>query len=114
MRRLYGVLRADSPFTTPLLTRISQYAHRTLKTWTAGTAILRRSYSESDLRRGYMTTDIDRGLVPPTFLRRFMLAGTALTGVVAAVALAAIILTALFGGEGSQPLPSRSSPEAWH
>ena len=47
-----------------------------------------------------MTTDVDRNLVPPILLRRFMLLGTALTGVVAAVALAAILLTALFGGEG--------------
>ena len=51
-----------------------------------------------------MTTDVDRDLVPLTFLRRSMLVGTALTGVVAAVAIAAILLTALFGGEGESPV----------
>jgi hypothetical protein len=49
-----------------------------------------------------MTINVD-GAVPPTFLRRFMLAVTTLTGVVAGVALAAIVLTALFGGEGESP-----------
>ncbi|MGH9241394.1 MAG: hypothetical protein ACRD3G_25385 [Vicinamibacterales bacterium] len=46
-----------------------------------------------------MTIDID-GAVPPRLLRRFSLAVTVLTGLVAGVALAAIVLTALFGGEG--------------
>jgi hypothetical protein len=50
-----------------------------------------------------MSNDVD-GAVPPTFLRRFMLAVTALTGLVAGVALAAIVLTALFGGEGESPV----------
>jgi hypothetical protein len=50
-----------------------------------------------------MTIDVD-GAVPPTFLRRFMLAVTALTGLVAGVALAAIVLTAIFGGEGESPV----------
>lgn len=50
-----------------------------------------------------MTIDVD-GAVPPTLLRRFMLAVTTLTGVVAGVALAAIVLTALFGGEGESPV----------
>jgi hypothetical protein len=42
--------------------------------------------------------------VPPTFLRRFMLAGTALTGLVAGAALAGIFLTFLFGREGESPV----------
>jgi hypothetical protein len=50
-----------------------------------------------------MTIDVD-GAVPPTLLRRFMLAVTTLTGVVAGVALAAIVLTALFGEEGESPV----------
>ena len=50
-----------------------------------------------------MTIDVD-GAMPPTFLRRPMLAVTALTGLVAGVALAAIVLTALFGGEGESPV----------
>ena len=50
-----------------------------------------------------MTIDVD-GALPPTFLRRFMLAVTALTGLVGGVALAAIVLTALFGGEGESPV----------
>jgi hypothetical protein len=50
-----------------------------------------------------MTIDVD-GAVPPTFLRRFMLGVTVLTGLVAGVALAAIVLTALFGGEGESLL----------
>jgi hypothetical protein len=37
-------------------------------------------------------------------LRRFILAVTALTGLVGAVALAAIVLTALFGGPGESPV----------
>src|SRR5687767_8211045 len=45
-------------------------------------------------------TIVDRDTVPPRFLRGFMLAGTALTGGVAAVALVALLLTAMFGGEG--------------
>jgi drug/metabolite transporter (DMT)-like permease len=49
-----------------------------------------------------MTIDVD-GSVPPTFLRRFMLALTVLTGLVAGIAVAAIVLTALFGGEGESP-----------
>ena len=49
-----------------------------------------------------MTIDVDRA-VPPTPLRRFLLAVTGLTGLVAGVALGAIILTALFGGEGESP-----------
>lgn len=49
-----------------------------------------------------MTMDVD-GAVPPPLLRRFILAATALTGLVAGVALAAIVLTALFGGEGESP-----------
>ena len=44
-------------------------------------------------------TDVD-GAVPPAFLRRCMLAVTTLTGLVASLALAGIVLTALFGGEG--------------
>ncbi len=51
-----------------------------------------------------MTTDVDRYFVPPTVLRRFMLAGSALTGTVAAVALGALFLPALFGGEGESPV----------
>ena len=47
-----------------------------------------------------MTTDADSKLVFPAFLRRIILAGTALTGAVAAVGFAALLLTALFGGEG--------------
>jgi hypothetical protein len=46
-----------------------------------------------------MTIDVD-GAVPPTLLRRFILAVTVVTSLVAGVALAAIVLTALFGGEG--------------
>ena len=46
-----------------------------------------------------MTIDVDEA-VPPTFLRRVMMAVTTLTGLVAGAALAAIVLTALFGGEG--------------
>ena len=46
-----------------------------------------------------MTIDVD-GALPPTLLRRLMLAVNTLTGVVAGVALAAVVLTALFGGEG--------------
>jgi len=42
--------------------------------------------------------------VPPTFLRRFMLAGTALTGLVAGAALAGILLTYMFGGEEDSPV----------
>jgi hypothetical protein len=38
---------------------------------------------------------------PPTFLRRCMLAGTVVTGLVAGVAFAGILLTLLFGGEES-------------
>ena len=37
---------------------------------------------------------------PPTLLRRLMLAGTALTGLLASALFTAIVLTALFGGEG--------------
>jgi hypothetical protein len=50
-----------------------------------------------------MTNAVD-GAVPPAFLRRFLLAVTGLTGLVAGVALAAIVLTALFGGEGESPV----------
>ena len=50
-----------------------------------------------------MTIDVN-GAVPPTFLRRTMLAVTALTGLAAGVALAAVVLTALFGGEGESPV----------
>jgi hypothetical protein len=50
-----------------------------------------------------MAIDVD-GDVPPTFLRRLMLVVTATTGVVAGVGLAAVVLTALFGGEGESPL----------
>jgi hypothetical protein len=50
-----------------------------------------------------MTIDVD-GAVRPTLLRRCMLAVTTLTGILASVALAAIILTALFGGEGESAL----------
>lgn len=44
------------------------------------------------------------GAVPPTFLRRLMLAVTAMTGVVAGVLLVALVLTVLFGGEGESPV----------
>ncbi len=50
-----------------------------------------------------MTIDVDGAVLPP-LLRRFMLAVTGLTGVVAGVGLAAIVLTALFGGEGESPV----------
>jgi len=50
-----------------------------------------------------MTIDVD-GAVPPTFLRRLMLAVSGLTGLVAGVALGAIVLTALFGGGGESPV----------
>ena len=50
-----------------------------------------------------MAIDVD-GAVPPTFRRRLMLAVTAMTGVVAGVALGAVVLTALFGGEGESPV----------
>lgn len=55
------------------------------------------------LSEDLMTVDVD-GSAPPTFLRRFMLAVTVLTGLVAGIALAAIVLTALFGGEGESPV----------
>ncbi|HEX6187745.1 MAG TPA: permease prefix domain 1-containing protein [Pyrinomonadaceae bacterium] len=42
--------------------------------------------------------------VPPAFLRWIMLAGTVLTGLGAGVALIAILLTAMFGGEGESPV----------
>jgi hypothetical protein len=42
--------------------------------------------------------------MPPTLFRRLMLVVTAMTGVVAVVALAAVVLTALFGGEGESPI----------
>ena len=51
-----------------------------------------------------MTRDVDRYCVPPAVLRPFILAGSALTGVVAAVGLGALLLTALFGGEGESPV----------
>ncbi len=41
---------------------------------------------------------------PPKFLRRLMLAGTALTCLVAGALFAGIVLTALFGGEGESPV----------
>jgi hypothetical protein len=41
--------------------------------------------------------------LPPTCLRRVLLTVTAATGVGGGVALAAIVLTALFGGEGESP-----------
>ena len=50
-----------------------------------------------------MAIDVD-GALPPTFLRRLMLAVTAMTGVVAGVGLGAVVLTALFGGEGESPV----------
>ena len=50
-----------------------------------------------------MAIDVD-GTVAPTFLRRLMLAVTAMTGVVAGVGLGAVVLTALFGGEGESPV----------
>jgi hypothetical protein len=50
-----------------------------------------------------MSIDVD-GAVPPAFLRRLMLAVTTLTGAAAGVGLAAIVLTALFGGEGESPV----------
>ena len=46
-----------------------------------------------------MTIDVD-GAGPPKLLRRSILAVTGLTGLVAGLTLAAIVLTALFGGEG--------------
>lgn len=50
-----------------------------------------------------MTIAVD-GAVSPAFLRRLMLALTGLTGLVAGGALATVVLTALFGGEGESPL----------
>jgi hypothetical protein len=46
-----------------------------------------------------MQNDV-KAAVPPAVLRRLTLAVTVLTGLVAVVAVAAIVLTALFGGEG--------------
>lgn len=43
------------------------------------------------------------GSVLPAFLRRFLLAVTVMTGFVAGIGLAAIVLTALSGGEGESP-----------
>lgn len=42
--------------------------------------------------------------VPPTSLRWFMLAGTALTGLAASALFIAFVLTALFGGVGESPV----------
>jgi hypothetical protein len=50
-----------------------------------------------------MTIGIDEG-VSPTLFRRTILAVTALTCLVAGVVLVAILLTALFGGEGESPV----------
>jgi len=50
-----------------------------------------------------MAIDVDRA-VPSTLLRRWMLAVTATTGVVAGIGLCAVVLTALFGGEGDSPV----------
>ena len=40
----------------------------------------------------------------PTFLRRLMLVVTVLTGLVAGSAFVAVVLTALFGGDGESPV----------
>jgi drug/metabolite transporter (DMT)-like permease len=50
-----------------------------------------------------MTIEVD-GAVPPRFLRRLLMAVTTLTGLAAGVAIGAVVLTALFGGEGESPV----------